>query len=1169
MTQINSSLSQITPAGARLPASAGEVAQQEQRQETPGFVQTAIDAGRLEWTGAWMARTIARSTFEPDPDFPGVFTDEDRRKFYLENIDSRFWPRMAEANSDAQALYIRQQIDREQKSLQRLESLGYGGIAARLGASIFDPINVITGAATGGIGWVNRGSRLSMIAKEGLVNAAAATALDTVRATMDESMTAESMVYNAAGAFAFGSAIKSATTSKRLARAIDALKRETIGDEFGRTMLEMNVVEAPLGQNAVGGVPYHMTKEFKDAVDRSVLTEQGRMTFRRDLAQAERRKVIDQLIDDSELDPDIDADTIASIRSMRDDDALQAAFELSTPPPELYVRTDTPPRGAGVDEAGGPPAGGAGQPLGGVPPARGDGLEFFNVNESRTELGRARFSLSSKLGVSESLTARIFGLLGASDSLKRKAEDGTFLPLVNSASEWVRRTSNADALARTTINRKHLDTYLTKHDLGFIEGDKAFQNQQGRFKRWRTMEMDQSVKQAVQEKDALWRANLERAKQAGVPEFMAIEHDPRYMTVVYDQIAVRGVIESKATRSDGIAALGERISQAFKSANPDADDALSGRVGRGMARIIANIDEPDIIRVDRVMRMDRDELRRLLQEEAGDLLDEGAVEGLVRRLIPESPQGGSPRGMRRTLLDHSMIDDLIIHDHDMLLEMYSRAITGRIAEHRTFQELAAQVQALKGLKEPPPLATIQDTFKIARDEGATPSELDTMDVVWRHMRGFQQRQDLAWNSPGASFLRSSRAVNQMLYSGQFAFATTTELGNIVGEVGAKTLYRAMPAMDSLLKTLRTDADALSQLESMGLGGSETIARSLNIMHGDWDNPTMGRLGRAEAQIRRGTNVVGKVTGQYHANLLTARLATVAAMQKVADEVGRDAFDARVLMNYGLNESQARRVGDSLKKEIIANNRGGIWKFSHAPVNWEDAVAGRLYTNAVQKGAERMIQVNDIGSGHRLTNNEIAKVLTQFRNFPIHAWDKQFLPMVQDRNMAQVYQKALYTTMMGTLVYIAQTHLQAIGREDRDKYLDKRLGMYGAATPFVMGWSRSGWSSLIPMVADQVGSLTALNKINGGDPFFGFGRTSGLDASGLLQNPTFATMTSVARTVQSAGEMAAGLISGRDRYTQSDFQAFRTLVPLQRMIGISNILDAIQTRLPESERSALP
>ena len=148
---------------------------------------------------------------------------------------------------------------------------------------------------------------------------------------------------------------------------------------------------------------------------------------------------------------------------------------------------------------------------------------------------------------------------------------------------------------------------------------------------------------------------------------------------------------------------------------------------------------------------------------------------------------------------------------------------------------------------------------------------------------------------------------------------------------------------------------------------------------------------------------------------------------------------------------------------------------------------------------------------------------------------------------------MWSLFYGGNAYILQTHVNAQGREDKDKFLEESLSATEIAKA---AFVRSSWAALLPGIAD-----TTL-AIAGQDPFFGYKRSTGLASNLVTGNPVF-DLLDTAQSVARGGSRA--LFNEEYQWSRGQQRALNSLLPFQNAVGIKNVLNTMMDGLPESSR----
>jgi hypothetical protein len=199
-------------------------------------------------------------------------------------------------------------------------------------------------------------------------------------------------------------------------------------------------------------------------------------------------------------------------------------------------------------------------------------------------------------------------------------------------------------------------------------------------------------------------------------------------------------------------------------------------------------------------------------------------------------------------------------------------------------------------------------------------------------------------------------------------------------------------------------------------------------------------------------------------------------------------------------------------------------------------------------SRRLVQENDLGQSNMFFSSDLGKMIFQFRAFMLASWSKQFLYGINMRDW-ESFVGFTASCALGSAVYIGQTHLQSIGRSDREKFLSDRL------TPTKIAeatFQRAGWASFMPMGIDfGAGAL-------GYDPLFDT-RSSGLTAS-ALGNPTLDLIDKLHKGIGGVGET----VTRGSPFTQPDARRLLSVTPFQNFLPWMNTYNTFISNLPEKE-----
>ena len=211
---------------------------------------------------------------------------------------------------------------------------------------------------------------------------------------------------------------------------------------------------------------------------------------------------------------------------------------------------------------------------------------------------------------------------------------------------------------------------------------------------------------------------------------------------------------------------------------------------------------------------------------------------------------------------------------------------------------------------------------------------------------------------------------------------------------------------------------------------------------------------------------------------------------------------------------------------------------------------RRFAVAVNRFTRRSVQYNHIGDTSRFfTDNSFGKTMSQFRQFIMNAWNKQFLHNVAMAD-AQTFSMFMYTTLIGGLAYTAQAHFNSVGMSssEKKKYLKKKLGDRGDYSKIaIAAFQRAGWSSVMPPFMDMLmGQIAPEHRFNT--------RSSGQEMNLITGNPTYDLIFGKLFPI-----LGSGLKATRSDYdfSKSDLNRIMRILPYQNLYGINQLLNFLR------------
>lgn len=268
-------------------AAAERLAHQPEMDALSGY-----DAAMALGPTAYLFRQWDRHQIAWDPNFT---ITEDALKHATVDLDTKFWPDLAEAHSQAELDTIREQAFVRQTAERKMGTLGWTGVPLSLASGIMDPAAFATFAATAGVGEAvglgGLAGRMGAAVRGGIIAGTGNAAVEAYLATQDRTKTAEDVLYAGAVGAILGSTVgalthgqgselsrkahwdaRIAARSERLARTIEYgdIKKST-----GQDVPAMTPTGETRYADDIAGVPVQEAwNTIQDAHD-AVTTEQS------------------------------------------------------------------------------------------------------------------------------------------------------------------------------------------------------------------------------------------------------------------------------------------------------------------------------------------------------------------------------------------------------------------------------------------------------------------------------------------------------------------------------------------------------------------------------------------------------------------------------------------------------------------------------------------------------------------------------------------------------------------------------------------------------------------------------------------------------------------------------------------------------------------------------
>lgn len=413
-----------------------------------------------------------------------------------------------------------------------------------------------------------------------------------------------------------------------------------------------------------------------------------------------------------------------------------------------------------------------------------------------------------------------------------------------------------------------------------------------------------------------------------------------------------------------------------------------------------------------------------------------------------------------------------------------------------------------------------------------------------------------WNQT----LRLMRDFNFVRVAGQMGFAQLPEFANIASQVGVKAMFTNMPSFRSMWRNAKTGKldDALAaEIDEITTLGTDWIRHANKMRLDDFQNPMGGVMNNRALQavddkLQSGKRAVSALGGLAPMNIILQRMAGRAIFNNFARAArgnGRLLKNDRRVQALGLDQPMVDRIFKQINTHSAFQKKGfGERLEAMNFAKWDDLEAASAFEMAVFRAGRTIIQENDIGNLAAFMAAPLARTVFQFRSFILAAWSKQFINGLNFRDFT-TFTTFAGTMFMASLGYIGRTHLNAVGRSDRDEWLEKRLAPDRIAAAALQN---SSWFSLLAPGADLAWGAFM------DEPLFD-ARSTLLASDPLLGNPTVDLANSLHKA---PGALARGMGGS---LTREDTDAIKRILPFQNLMGITQLYSTMVSDLPDWRR----
>ena len=1152
------------------------------------------DVGVLEWVGThiendWLTRWVFKGQEEFIPDKNYQLTDEKWDELTV-GIPSDYWENFLDAQSDAQANYIRDDILKRLKAEETLMAWGWGGIAARFAGSFLDPITLAATIGTGGIyklKTIQEMNRIRRMMTMGTITGSEAALHVGIQAVKDPLLDKDDVVTAAAiggtlggllGGLSYKKGVRFEDTmsdplekvDNRPAIIKDAQEEMGVSGKQGEFPFEQaqkakddaplfapentDTVTADISDklNEIGKVS-KTRSELKREIEKFNKENPDRAISTTKTIKTKKGKEVTKDLDKKELLQNIED---AKVQKKLKDKFTDSLYKNQADEIEADKGNKTINNKEIDDEAGangltlkGKDLEDAAENFQAAPQASQSAINLpFNLPFIGNKL-RLRYGMAAKLKTSSSGLVRHIARKTYRDSHADWSKaDKKFVASETTIQQRMRQ-QNEETLgpvlqqmedSRRAMQKAAKGSNL-KYGAGSAKEDEMFDEVAALV---RSGKIDEAANGPVKDLAIAVRKYFKEmnkyAKDTKIRNADEVPDNAAYLPRIHDLKKI-DALTGKFSEKDVINIYAEMMDDLGGELTLEMRQALS----KGLLRKVRSGENGYNHRAS-VIADDIDDIEEYLLDVITDKKLANEIVTIIKKNFGKrtgDKAGTISRFRRRIQLDETKtvaikdkdgnvhnigINDLTNTNLRDLMMRYDRMVRGQGEMNNLLEELSK----IAGVK----LTKWSQVRKLVEAEGK--HNLKNMKVIDIDDLEYTRREILGIPKSKTNHgLSAFRDLQFSVIGGSFGIASLPEYGYITAH--GRHFLNAVPAYKKITKAMTDGTFSKEGLRDFfyltGVGNDRLMMQMGGKVAPDELSKTgwRSRLVRGVADIS-GLNAITKNQQQMMANVSLQALAN-----DILGTTGK-IFSPMKYLQLGLDQSMINRIRNVLKdadsgiKIIEVKGIGKVvdaGSLNVALSKSADQEAVSKLLMAIQKNVESSIQRTYTSDIPTFMSTDIGKLMGQFRTYSLTAYNVQFSPQVQRIRSGdfKVFNQWANTFFLASANYTLWTYLRNIGdKEKLEKYLTPAQILKG-------GLVQMGAANIIPAFIDMFASFV-------GDPIFINSRQSKLPSSLLTGNPSTTWLDKLKRGSEG---ILQGLLWDDKDVSKSNIKDITSTLPFSR------------------------
>lgn len=526
-------------------------------------------------------------------------------------------------------------------------------------------------------------------------------------------------------------------------------------------------------------------------------------------------------------------------------------------------------------------------------------------------------------------------------------------------------------------------------------------------------------------------------------------------------------------------------------------------------------------------RAGRDELENILTGANMDAEEISRIFNMLDKRLGSTSSSNRMKG--RMDLDVMKVDEqtglrlVDFYDNDLskIMTRYSEEMSGRAALHPTGLGNKNSMEQIRQAIEVEGKVTGEDLKK----------ELEELEFMFDQFLGRipdgQQRK---------GFVNALLQFAPLQMLGQVGWAQAAESSTNIGRLGVGSALKMIPTLGRLVINGRegmlsaADQKMLKDInaylgpigESFRTHRPTTDIREMVLTKSD-----IGAM--ADRALKEGQQFNGWLSGMHTVMEMQQKIAATVGARNMAAELMEGGVMSRRLKDAGFSEESLERYrrqfakhakdedGNLLVKADGSFRSDDIWDLGFQ--QWDDQKLAREFMGNLERLAGQLIQRDFVGETAKWMYGDFARLAMSMRGYAVKSMQKQLIrnAFIMDGVTAATFAASSATS---SLMYVARTYVNSIGREDQDEFLERRLSgdalVQGMLTYHTFG-------GILPDAARG-----PMSWYRSEDEDAGMRR--GMQAGGMIEAmlPGLTPLTRFAQLGWDTGDAATGVLQGDDR-----------------------------------------